>query len=368
MPKINKNFNVKNIVEEKKLFKILDEIFDDNIHENTFKIAMFEICKKLINIHLEKELLVKNYLLKLDDTIKIILTNSLSIFERLILAKHLNESGFKIIEVMHGMGKSYFRKSDIVSFENSSVDAVFCFNNSEKKLFKEYNENTQIHPISSVQQTKNIRFKKLQRYYVNKMLKISDQINVFYPSCIYPYNNWTTYGFRQTDKWNYNFEKKMITLLSTINKRAIYKTYPSRCFIDKDSLVEYGKNFKNLKVISDKFDFRYVNVIGDIFILGMIGGASTVMWMLGFNKPIIYLHTNKFRHLNLEAQQIVKNAFITIDIDEDNWEIKLKKVLNKPYKELQELWTSKQSFRDQYDMEWLIFLNLHAGKLGLQNI
>ena len=61
--------------------------------------------------------------------------------------------------------------------------------------------------------------------------------------------------------------KKMITLLSTINKRAIYKTYPSRCFIDKDSLVEYGKNFKNLKVISDKFDFRYVNVIGDIFIL-----------------------------------------------------------------------------------------------------
>ena len=59
----------------------------------------------------------------------------------------------------------------------------------------------------------------------------------------------------------------------------------------------------------------------------MIGGASTVMWMLGFNKPIIYLHTNKFRHLNLEAQQIVKNAFITIDIDEDNWEIKLKKFL-----------------------------------------
>ena len=39
---------------------------------------MFEICKKLINIHLEKELLVKNYLLKLDDTIKIILTNSLA--------------------------------------------------------------------------------------------------------------------------------------------------------------------------------------------------------------------------------------------------------------------------------------------------
>ena len=369
MPEIIKDdLEEENIFDTKKLKDILDKVFYNNNLENKFKFIIFEIYKKIINQHLQRELFTKKYISKLDNSIKIILTNSLNTFDSLIFSKQLQDNGFKIIECMHGMGKSNMRKSDIVNYENCVVDMLFCFNKSELKLFKDYDSNSKVFPISTVHQTKNIRVEKLQRFYVNKMLKIPNQTNVFYPSCIYPYNNHTMYGYRQTDKWNYNFEKKMITLLSKINKKAIYKTYPGRCYIDINPLIKYAEDLNNIKVISDRYDFRYVNTIGDIFILGHLGGASTMMWMIGLNRPIIYLHTNKFRFLNLEAQKVFKKSFITLDIDKVDWENDLKNIINIPYKKLLEIWQAKQIYRDQYDEEWLLGKNLHAGKLGAKYI
>ena len=369
MPEINKiSQDIKNVLDEKKLKDILDKTFENNDLENIFKITIFEIYKKIINQFLNKEIITNNYISKLDKSISVILTNSLNTFDGLIFSKQLQNNGFKIIEAMHGMSKSYMKKIDILYYETSAVNMLLCFNNSEKRLFIDHDPKALVYPISTVEQTKNIRLKHFQRFYVNRMLKISDQTNIFYPSCIYPYNNHTMYGFRQTDKWNYNFEKKMITLLSKVNKRSIYKTYPGRCYIDKNPLVQYGKSLDNIKVISERFDFRYVNTIGDIFILGDLAGASTIMWMLGLNRPIIYLHTNKFRHLNLTAQNIFKKVLINVDIDEDDWENNLKNHLNKPHEELIEMWQAKQIYRDQYDDEWLMGMNLHAGKLGAKYV
>ena len=369
MPEIIKDdLEEENIFDAKKLKDILDKVFYNNNLENKFKFIIFEIYKKIINQHLQREVFTKKYISKLDNSIKIILTNSLNTFDSLIFSKQLQDNGFKIIECMHGMGKSNLRKLDIVSYESCAVDMVLCFNKSEEKLFKDYDSKPLVYSISTVQQTKNIKLKKLQRFYVNRMLEISDQKNVFYPSCDYPYNNNRDYIGSQSDKGTYNLEKKMVTLLSKINKRSIYKTYPGRCFIDTNPLIQYGESLANIKVISERFDFRYVNTIGDIFILGHLGGASTVMWMLGLNRPIIYLHTNKFRHLNPSAQNMAKKTFITVDIDKDDWENNLENLLNRPHKELIEMWQAKQIYRDQHDKEWLMGINLHAGKLGAKYI
>jgi len=199
-------------------------------------------------------------------------------------------------------------------------------------------------------------------------LKLKNKINIFYPSLIYPLNNFTNYQFRKSDSWNYKFEKEMILLLSKLNKRVIYKYYPMTSYVDENPLIELAKNQKNIKVINHSFDFRYVTTIGDIFILGFIGGSSTVTWMLGENKPIIYLHTNKSRFINEEAKKILDKILIVINIDEDKWEDNLKDVLNKPYEELYKIWKEKQKYRDEFDEEWLMGTNLHAGKLGSKYI
>jgi hypothetical protein len=208
----------------------------------------------------------------------------------------------------------------------------------------------------------------LKRFFVNRILKINNKINIFYPSLIYPLNNVAIYGFKHSDKWSYDFEKKMIELLSSVNKQVIYKDYPMKGYTDTNPLIKYTDSFENIKAIKENYDFRFVSSIGDVFILGSIGFSSTITWMLGENKPIIYLHTNKFRKLNEKAINILNKTLIVINIDDDDWIFNLTNLLNKPYDELVKIWKDKQTYRDQYDEEWLMGSNLHAGKLASKYI
>ena len=92
------------------------------------------------------------------------------------------------------------------------------------------------------------------------------------------------------------------------------------------------------------------------------------MWVLGLNKPVIYLNNPKFQSFNDNALSVIKDIFISVDVDHDDWENNLINILNKSYKEVEELWKAKQVYRDKYDEDWLLGKKLHAGKLGAQYI
>jgi len=320
--------------------------------------------KKSIKYYSQKERHAEKYISTLDKSIKIIITNTLSGFDSDIFTKQLKKNDYKIISVMHGLTQSYLNKKLISFNEAEAPDMTLCFNNSEKDMYEELVPNASLHPISIVQEAKKKRFRFLKRFFVNKILKINEDTNIFYPSIIYPLNNNAIYGFKMSDKLSYKFEKKMISLLSNVNKRIIYKNYPMKSFMDSNPLINYAKSFKNIKVIDENFDFRFVSSIGDIFILGSVGQSSTLTWMLGENKPIIYLHTNMFRKVNVESKKILDKIFIVVNIDEDNWVETLSSILNKPYEDLVKIWKDKQIYRDQYDEDWLMGMNLHSGKLG----
>ena len=81
-----------------------------------------------------------------------------------------------------------------------------------------------------------------------------------------------------------------------------------------------------------------------------------------------YLHTNRFRLLNENAIELVNKIFITVDIDNENWEKNLTNILNKPYEQLIKMWKSKEIDRNQHDDEWLLGMKWHAGKLGARYI
>tara|TARA_Y100000768_G_scaffold388769_2_gene387001 strand:+ start:3785 stop:5596 length:1812 start_codon:yes stop_codon:yes gene_type:complete len=365
MPEINFNFkNNDDFIINKKLKDILDDFFENDFLNDVFKKVLFEMYGKRIKYYKQKIIYSKEYISNLDKSIKIIITNTITGFDSNIFAKQLQQSGYKIINVRHGLSTSFRRKKDLEYIECEAPDVTLCFNSSEKKMFKDLIPDAILHPISVVQEAKKKRLRFLKRFYVNKMLNMNDTVNIFYPSNIYPYNNVSIYGFRQSDKFNYNFEKKMISLLSGLNKKVIYKNYPIKSYVDSNPLIKFAQSFSNIKVIDGKFDFRYVSSLGDIFILGSIGSSSTITWMLGENKPIIFLYTNKFRFINEEGKKILDKILIVVNIDENNWVDTLRSILNKPYEELIEIWRDKQKYRDQYDEEWLMGINLHAGKLG----
>ncbi|WP_435166669.1 hypothetical protein [Candidatus Pelagibacter bacterium nBUS_28] len=369
MPEINFQFNSNdNDTRNGKIRDLLDSFFENNYLNNAYKAALLVMYKKRIEYYFQKEKYTKGYISKLDNSINVIITSTINGFDSHIFAKQLQQSDFKIINVMHGLSTSFRRKKDLDFFECQAPDMTLCFNSSERDMFNELVPRALIHPISVVQEAKKKRFRFLKRLCVNKLLKINENVNIFYPSIHYPYNNLTNYGFRNSDRFNYQFEKKMISISSSLNKRMIYKNYPKRCFIDTNPLIKYAKSFKNIKVIDGSFDFRFVSSIGDIYILGGVGASSTLTWMLGENKPIIYLHSNKFQFINDEGKKILDKIFIVVNIDEDNWHENLIEILNKPYKDLVQIWKNKEIYRDQFDEKWLMGNHLHGGKLGAKYI
>jgi hypothetical protein len=369
MPPINFVYNkINNDFEEKKLKDLLDLNFNNSIVYSVFKKALFVMFKKRICYYSQKKKFIEEYLSKLNSSIKFILTNTIIGFDSDIFAKQLQQHGFKIINMVHGFTSNFRRKEHFDFIECLSPDMTLCFNQSEKNLYKELSPKSIIYPISLVQEAKKKRLGFLKRIYVNKIFKIKENINIFYPSVLYPLNNVTKYGYRRPDKLKYNTEKKLIDIFSNLNKRVIYKSYPKRAFIDPNPLVNYAKTFKNIRVIDDMSDFRFMSSIGDIFFLQKIGTSSTLTWMLGENKPIIFLYNSQYTHINEHGKKILDKTLIVVNENQENWSQNLSNLLNKPYKELVKIWNDKKIYRDKYDEEWLMGNNIHAGRLGAQYI
>ena len=370
MPKINTcNHKTSLLFNEKKIESLLDKFFGKNELETTFKPALAVIYKKRVKEYLNRELIINDYLLKLDKNNRIILTNSIYEFDRFIFLKKLQESGYKVVNIMHGLTSSYRRDvKDLKEFKCSDIDMVLCFNKSEEKMYKKNDPNVNVYPISSVQEAKKPRLNKIKRFIVSQKLGIRNEKNVFYVSTTFPLNNNRVHHIIQSDEFNHNFEIKMINLLSSTNKKVIYKSYPRRNYIDPNPICVYAKKFDNIKVIDGNFDFRYVNSLGDIFILTSIGFSSTVTWLINLNKPIIFLLSNENKILEEDAINMLKKIFIVIDREKQSWEKDLQNILNKSFKELKKIWNDKQVYRDEYDVEWLTDKNAHSGKLGAKYI
>lgn len=366
MPEITFNFD-RNIgeVKDKDINFILEKYLKNNDLEIALKSVIFEVYKKRINYYIQKQEYTKKYISNLDKSINIILTNIIfDDFDKCIFTQQLEINKFKVINVMHGISNSFLKRQHLFFYESKLPNHILCFNKSEKEMFKKLAPNTIAYPISVVQEAKNKRLSFIKRFLVNRYFKIGNDINIFYPSINYPYNNGSIFGLRQSDKEIYEFEKNIILLLSKVNKRAIYKPYPMKSYLDPDTIIKYAMSFSNIKVIKEKNDFRFLSSLGDIFILGSIGVSSTINWILGENKPIIFLHSKKFNILNEEGVEILNKILIVIDVDDENWTDNLIDILNTPYKNLLNIWNDKQVFRDQYDEDWLLGTRLHSGKLA----
>ena len=360
-----------NDADKSKLHNIINQIFSNTNSELEclFSKVITEILLSRVNLFLDLENQVCNNISKISkENSSYILTNTLNGFDSLILAKVLQNNGFKIIDVMHGLTQSYMKDDDIGEFEIDAPDMLLCFNKSEKEMFTKRNSSKVIRHISTSQEEKKIKLNSLQRYSVKKMLNQNSDINIFYPSVTYPYNNYISYGYEDSDENIFKFEISMVKILDKANKHAIYKKYPSRCYIDENPIDTIASKSDNIKVINGNYDFRYIRTIGDIFIFTQLGVSSTISWILGANKPTIYLHSDRFKFINEEAKKIVYECFIAINIDDGDWQIQLTNMLNQPYEKLKRIWQDKQKYRDLYDEEWLMGQDMHAGKLGAKYV
>ena len=106
MPEIKFKFDINNDdIRNKKINSILDKYFNNNTLNKAYKATIFEVYKKRLQYYFQKEIYSKDYILNLDKSANVIITNTINNFDSHIFAKQLQQSGFKIVNVIHGFLK-----------------------------------------------------------------------------------------------------------------------------------------------------------------------------------------------------------------------------------------------------------------------
>ena len=99
---------------------------------------------------MEQEINTKNYVSKLDKSIKFILTNTISGFDSLIFAKQLQDKGYNY-QCYALFLMSYTNRNDNLEInECSAPNMTLCINGSEK-MFESFDKNSLVYSISSTQ-------------------------------------------------------------------------------------------------------------------------------------------------------------------------------------------------------------------------
>ena len=130
--------------------------------------------------------------------------------------------------------------------------------------------------------------------------------------------------------------------------RVFVKEYPSRRFFYQPPMQDRYKDLvvkKKLEFLGLE-DFRYIRMAGDVFVTQC--PTSTLGWILGADKPTIYLGSDVIKPLiNDIVKQEFSEALFYIDTDNRNWRNNLDELLQVPYCDLVRDWKIKAKARQE---------------------
>ena len=157
----------------------------------------------------------------------------------------------------------------------------------------------------------------------------------------YPYSGNRRLGFgAPTETEVFDIEENFIKIYNNSNKKVFYKKYPAYRLPYNASLENIFSNYKNINFIGD-LDYRYIRSAFDIIVTG--SPSSTFSWCLSANKPLIYFDSKIiFPLINNNVRDQIKKSVFYINIDNNNWTIKLNEIIRQPYGALLEKWENMQ--------------------------
>ena len=317
-----------------------------------------------IKVQFRKE--VSEFLKKNDDISRVILTNGLFGTYGISIADALLFNNCLIVSSEHGLTRGNIKEYNeaIRGYETNTSNHYLSFTNSSCKTHQKVSKNN-VMSVGVPNELKIIKFHYLQNIINRKRLGflIKDKI-VFYASHNVIINSDKYFPYTKQVSNIYKDEVNLLSnVLSKINKKVIYKEYPSKNYLDDIPKTTY----KNIFNLNKDEDFRYQRTMADIIITQ--GSESTLGWCIGTNKPLIFLNSNYYEPL---ADDNVKNAFMesffVFNYDNEGWEEKLIEFLNKPYNEILRLWNEKEKYRLKYDEEYFLSMNKNPAKLGSEHI
>lgn len=203
------------------------------------------------------------------------------------------------------------------------------------------------HVVGPAKQAMRPNSPKLQRYLARKKLSIKNKEKVLMHIWGYYYFGNAPFLFQQLPQAQLNLENELNREVYPFSPyRVFVKEYPSRRFFYQPPMQERYHDLvvkKKLEFLGSK-DFRYIRMAGDVFVTQC--PTSTLGWILGADKPTIYLGSDVIKPLiNDIVKQEFNEALFYIDTDKRNWRNNLDELLQLPCGDLMRVWEAKAKSR-----------------------
>ena len=239
----------------------------------------------------------------------------------------------------------------INNLESTTCDLLMVSNLAAKKEFdranlsNEESRNNKVYVIGEAEQKKNIYLYKLQRYFLMKRynLRKKDDMIVHVSGVLFN-GNFKIAPTSAVTNYAFSREKNLLTnVYNKINKKVLYKKYPSQRLLHQPCYSEILKLSSNITMV-EQTDFRYIRTVANIIVTD--SNYSTLGWCLVKDIPLVYLMSRQSQALiSKQLEGLFKEAFLVVDIDKIGWELELQKILNFSMHEIKKIWDIKNNKR-----------------------
>jgi len=279
----------------------------------------------------------------------ILLTNGLFGATGAQVYGYCRNHGIKVVDFEHGVttGLSPLSQAKIEYSEVASCDVLMVSSDTATKGFSKAKaaKGKVIHTIGLADKVRKLSFPWLQRFLVRRRLGIrSSETAVFHISTYTHSANVRPGWGTPTESVVHDISRDLVnTVYRGLAHRVFYKPYPTQRFAYEPSYASMYENVSNIEFLTVE-DFRYSRSAADIIVTST--PTSTFGWCVGCDVPIIWLDSQIINPLiDAELRQQFWDSFICVDLDEGNWQDKLRSLLNQDVGVLQKEWADKSQAR-----------------------
>jgi hypothetical protein len=258
------------------------------------------------------------------------------------------ENRIPLIDFEHGVttGLSRNSESKLGFSEASNCDEMMvCSRASQASFERAGAERTRISVIGLAEQVRRINRHPLQRWLSRRALGIGAVPPVIMHVCTTslqgnlrggPY----AYTERAVPGLNRRLIQEVYGCLS--GWRILFKDYPTQRFPYEPDCSTYAGCPAAVSYVGEE-DFRYLRAAADV-IVTMVP-TSTLGWCVGADVPLVWLDGPATPLLHSAQTQAFRDAFLFIDMRDDDWPKQLADLLSIGLPRLREQWQAKASER-----------------------
>lgn len=274
------------------------------------------------------------------------------------LAKKYN---IRIIGFEHGMtaGVNYSNSLYKNYLESTTCNLLLVCSSKAKSIFYKGNNSHKFSKKNNILVIGEADQKKyIKNVYLQKSI-VKNRYNIKHNEDIVIHVSGLSYGGNYKNAIdgpldNYLFKREKILLenvYNKINKKVIYKDYPSQRMLYQPKYSDIRCIDNNI-IMAEKSDFRYIRLAADVVVTDST--YSTLSWCVMPNVPLIFLKSSICSKLiDNELENLIDESFIVIDTDLNDWNEKLKKILNFSKDKLLLIWKEKEDKREYLNESYL---------------